>query len=194
VKSPDFDDLVGSDIDPAERERLRRVHDLIVAAGPPPELPARLETPPVRAFPRRRALVFLLAAAVAVAAFGAGWLVRGGNGFEVRRAVPMEGTADAPNASGEIKLGFPDDHGNWQMLVTVRGLRPLPNGGYYFLMLTRNGKPVAPCGTFKVSATGETTVRLGASYRLRNFDGWVVQPWIRGRDKLNERIFLRTTA
>ena len=36
--SPDFDDLVGTDLDPAERARLERVHDLLMAAGPPPDL------------------------------------------------------------------------------------------------------------------------------------------------------------
>jgi hypothetical protein len=194
MKSPDFDDLVGSDLDPAERERLRRVHDLLVAAGPPPELPLRLEAPRVRAFPRRRALAFLLAAALVAAAFGAGWFARGEDGFQVRRAVPLRATPDAPGASGLIKLGFPDANGNWQMLVTVRGLRPLPKGGYYILLLTKEGKPVATCGTFNVTSTAETTVRLGASYRLKNFDGWVVQPWMFGHKKLNERIYLRTVS
>jgi hypothetical protein len=194
VNSPDFDELVESDLDPVERERLRRVHDLLVAAGPPPELPARLETPRVRAFPRRRGLALLLAAAVAVAAFGAGWFARGTEGFDVRLAVPLQATTDAPGASGLIKLGFPDESGNWQMLVTVRGLRPLPKGGYYILLLTKDGKPVATCGTFNVTSSDETTVRLGASYKLKNFDGWVVQPWMFGHKQLNERIYLRTVS
>jgi hypothetical protein len=194
VKSPNFDELVGSDLDPVERERLRHVHDLLVAAGPPPELPATLASPRVRAFPRRRALALLLAAALAAAAFGAGWFARGTEGFEVRRAVQLQATTDAPGASGLIKLGFPDASGNWQMLVTVRGLRPLPKGGYYILLLTKDGKPVATCGTFNVTSGGETTVRLGASYKLKNFDGWVVQPWMFGHEKLNEQIYLRTVS
>ena len=33
---PDFDELVGTDLAPGERERLERVHELLVAAGPPP--------------------------------------------------------------------------------------------------------------------------------------------------------------
>jgi hypothetical protein len=194
MNTPDFDDLVGSDVDPAERERLRRVHDLLVAAGPPPVLPARLESPRVRALPRRRTLALLLAAALAAAAFGAGWFVHGNDSFEVRAAVQMHGTTDAPNASGLIRLGVPDANGNWQMLVTVEGLKPLPKDGYYILLLTKNGKPVATCGTFNVTDTSTTTVRLGASYKLKNFDGWVVQPWIRGRDKFNEQIYLRTSS
>ena len=33
---PEFDELVGTDLDPAERARLEHVHDLLLAAGPPP--------------------------------------------------------------------------------------------------------------------------------------------------------------
>jgi hypothetical protein len=193
MRLPDFDELVGTELEPAERERLRRVHDLLVTVGPPPELPARLEQPVVRAFPRRRALVLLAATvAVAVAAFGAGWFTRGGDSFAVRLSVPMHGTTDAPRASGLLKIGFPDARGNWQMLVTVSGLRALPEGGYYHLLLTRNGKPIAECGTFNVSGRGETTVLLGASYRLKNFDGWAIQPWLKPHDVRNDLIVLKT--
>jgi hypothetical protein len=193
VSGPNFDELVGADLPHAERERLRRVHDLLVAAGPPPEMPQLLASPRVRTLRRRRAAAVLIAAALALAAFGAGWLLGGPNDeFDVRRAVPMRSTAHAPNASALIELGYPDDEGNWPMLVTVRGLKPLPEGGYYELLLTRDGKPVAVCGSFKVKSQGATTVRLGASYNLRNFDGWVVRPYVHNRDKFNELIFLRT--
>jgi hypothetical protein len=106
--------------------------------------------------------------------------------------VPMHGTDAAPVASGSLRLGYPDDHGNWPMLVVVRGLAPLPSNGYYELLLTKEGKPVVTCGSFKVGPTGEATVRLGASYRLRDFDGWVVRPYVHGRDKLNQTVVLRT--
>ena len=193
MSAPDFDELVGGELAAGERERLRRVHDLLVAAGPPPELPRLLAFPPVRVLPRRRIAASLLAAALALAAFGAGWLLRGSDDdFDVRRAVPMRSTANAPNASALIELGYPDDQGNWPMLVTVRGLKPLPNGGYYQLLLTRDGKPVAVCGSFKVKSTGATTVRLGASYNLRNFDGWVVRPYVHRRPALNKTVVLRT--
>jgi hypothetical protein len=193
VSRPNFEELVGKDLPAAERERLRRAHDLLVAAGPPPEMPRLPASPPVRALPRRRVAALLIAAALALAAFGAGWFVRGTNDeFDVRRAVPMRSTANAPNASALIELGYPDDEGNWPMLVTVRGLKPLPKGGYYELLLTRDGKPVAVCGSFKVKSQGLTTVRLGASYNLRNFDGWVVRPYVHDRDAFNRLIFLRT--
>ena len=189
----DLRELIGDDVPADDVERLQRVHDLLVAAGPPPELPELLASPPVRALQRRRVAALLIAAALAIAAFGAGWLVSGANDeFDVRRAVPMRSTANAPNASALIELGYPDDEGNWPMLVTVRGLKPLPEGGYYELLLTRNGKPVAVCGSFKVKSEGATTVRLGASYDLSNFDGWVVRPYVHDRDAFNELIFLRT--
>ena len=82
----DFDDLVGSGLPPGERERLRRTHDLLRAAGPPPELSPALRVPPgapppadvigfPRGFPRRRlAASVVAAAAVALAAFGGGYL------------------------------------------------------------------------------------------------------------------------
>lgn len=193
MRGPNFDELVGTDLPPDERERLRRVHDLLVAAGPPPEMPDLLASPPVRTLRRRRVAALLIAATVALAAFGAGWILGAKNDeFEVRRAVPMRSTANAPNASALIELGYPDDDGNWPMLVTVRGLKPLPEGGYYELLLTRDGRPVAVCGSFKVKAQGATTVRLGASYDLSNFDGWVIRPYVHDRDAFNELVFLRT--
>ena len=192
MKAPDFDELVG-EAPAEERERLRRVHDLLVSAGPPPELPASIASPPVRAFPRRRVATLLIAAAVAVAAFAAGWFLHGGDDFEVRGAVPMHATANAPGAAAVLELGYGDGDGNWPMVVKVQGLKPLPKGGYYELLLTKNGKPVAVCGSFKVKPAGQTEVRLGASYDLRNFDGWVVRPYIHGRDRFNRTIVLRTT-
>ena len=45
-----FDELVGDIEDPAERERLRRVHELLLSVDAPPELPRRARRPlPARA-------------------------------------------------------------------------------------------------------------------------------------------------
>jgi len=190
---PNFDELIGPEVPPEERERLRRVHELLVAAGPPPEMPELHASPAVPAHPRRRVAALLIAAALAPAAFVAGWLVGGSDSdFDVRAAVAMRGTAAAPAASGTIELGYGDDEGNWPMLVEVSGLEPLPKGGYYELLLTKNGKPVVACGSFNVGDDGNANVRLGASYNLRNFDGWVVRPWVRGRDELNKTVVLTT--
>ena len=44
----DFDDVVGGDdLSPDEEARLRRVHDLLMEAGPPPDLPPELERAPI---------------------------------------------------------------------------------------------------------------------------------------------------
>jgi hypothetical protein len=178
---PDFDELVGNELSAQERGRLERVHELLVAAGPPPELTPALADPtaepeaPVM-LPRRRAgAVLALAATIALLAFLGGFLAgrTGGEGFSTLRAIPMHGTSAAPNASATIDLGQLDAGGNWPLRVVVRGLKPLQQG-YYEMFLTKNGKPVASCGTFRVSG-GESTVRLNAPYDLRNFDHhWVV--------------------
>ncbi len=75
------------------------------------------------------------------------------------------------------------------MRLSVNGLARLPAGGYYELLLTRKGKPVASCGTFVVDSGG-TDVRLNAPYKLKTFDGWVVARHITG--KPGEPIVLRT--
>lgn len=178
-RRPEFPDLVGDDVPAAEADRLRRVHDLLVAAGPPPEVTAALARPPepptVRLLPRRRrGALLLLAATLGAAAFGIGYVSGGRDGgFDAERTVLMRGTAAAPNAFASIDLGSKDAAGNWPMLMRVRGLEAQPPGGYYNVYLTRGGKPIAPCGSFRVQ--GETTeVRLNAPYRLKRFDGWIV--------------------
>jgi hypothetical protein len=190
VTGPDFRELVGEDVPAEERDRLRAVHDLLVQAGPPPELSPALESPPdvggkVVLLPRRRRpALLLIAAALAAAAFGGGFFA-GGHGkkaaaaFESVHAVQMHGTQAAPNALATIQLGRPDASGNWPMLVTVQGLPRLPGRGYYELYLTRGGKIAAPCGTFTVHG-GRTTVSLNAPYQLKRFDGWVVTKHLAG--------------
>lgn len=178
---PEFHDLVGDELPAEEQARLERVHDLLVEAGPPPELPPSLAEPPNRRaqapswLPRRRIGAALsLAATIAVVAFLGGYLAGfGHSSFDSTREVAMHGTSGAPGARGVIKLGATDEVGNLPMVVTVRGLPRLSGRAYYELFLTRKGKPVAPCGGFNVKA-GATTVRFTVPYSLRRFDGWVV--------------------
>jgi hypothetical protein len=179
---PDFRALVGEDLPEEERARLERVHELLVAAGPPPELPPSLTTPQteppelaVAFLPRRRlGAVLALAAAVALVAFLGGFLAgRTGDHFTKRVEVPMHGTALARGASATIQIGALDKSGNWPLKLIVRGLRSLPKGAYYEMYLTRRGHPVATCGTFTV-AQPTASVRLNAPYHLRLYDGWVV--------------------
>lgn len=180
----DFRDLVGDDLTPEEEARLRRVHDLLVAAGPPPELPPVLRQYaeprrqlPLLPRPRVLAAVLLSAASIALA-FGVGYLVgdRGaGGGVSPSHVVAMQGTSAAPNAIASIDVGDEDAAGNWPLVLHVTQLPTLDKGEYYELWLTRGGKLIASCGTFRVGESTKTTsIRLNAPYQLRAFDGWVV--------------------
>jgi hypothetical protein len=188
VTRPDFDfEELTEDLSAEEQERLRRVHDLLVEAGAPPQLPSSLRRAPRPgarfAFTVRRPLALALAAALAVAggSFAVGYVVADDAvDFDRDFVVEMRGAEAAPNASATIDVGERDDAGNWPMVITVRGLRTLPAGGRYLLYLTRNGRPVAWCGSFVV--TGETTsALLNAPYRFDRFDGWVVRADLPGR-------------
>jgi hypothetical protein len=183
-QEPDFHDLVGADVEPGEEARLRRVHELLVEAGPPPEVPPWVAEGPNLpldvAYPRpvRRRVPMLVAAALAVTAFVLGWFASGSgsstSGFHrIGNPIEMRGTAAAPSALATIELADADAGGNWPMILHVRGLKPQPTGDYYELWLTRQGKPIASCGTFRVMP-GSTDVRLNAPYKLRRFDGWIV--------------------
>jgi hypothetical protein len=186
---PDFDDLVGRNVAPGERDRLRRTHDLLIEAGPPPELSPALDAVPWpddalqpligrRRSKGRRPL--LLAAAIATAIV-AGFLLgqatsttNSTSSIGSREVVQLQGTALAHDALATLKLGKADAAGNQPMLLHVSGLPKLAKGGYYALFLTRGGKPVVSCGTINVS--GATSVRMSAAYALEAFDrgGWVI--------------------
>jgi len=172
---PDFRDLVGEDLPEEERARLERVHELLVAAGPPPELTPALVDPDlqpresnVEFLPRRRA-GFMLGIAAAIGVLAG----RAKDPFSTVFTVPMHGTAAARSSSATIDIGKADEAGNWPLKLVVHGLKPLPKGQYYEMFLTNGHKPSASCGTFRVTSTGDT-VRLNAPYNLRRFDGWVV--------------------
>jgi hypothetical protein len=182
-RPPDLRDLVGDDVPAEELERLGKVHDLLVRAGPPPELPTELAEPPaqggsVSLLPRHRwRTIAALAAALALAAFGVGWLAAGAgdSGGEslpkVEFRVPMQGTAAAPHAVASIAVLELDEAENWPMAMTVRGLPRLRKGERYELWLTKDGKLIESCGTFH--AEGDTTVYLNAPFKLRG-KGWAV--------------------
>jgi hypothetical protein len=181
-----FDDLIGSEgLSPDEELRLRRVHDLLVQAGPPPDLSPELERPALLQeeeqheipiiYRRRRGLTAVLALAAAIAAFAGGYAFGHGKAkpaaFAAERSIPMHGN---PGARGVIDVASVDQVGNWPMLVEVTGLPEQSDPhAYYELWLTRKGKPVVSCGSFRVH--GKTTrVRLTVPYALRGYDGWVV--------------------
>jgi hypothetical protein len=188
-RRPDFDEMFGDDVPTEERDRLRHVHDLLLQAGPPPELSPELESvqwpeealSPLTMTGRSRKggrSPLLLAAAVATLAiaaflFGQATGSKSASPIDVQRVVHMSGTSLEPNAIGTLELGSADRQGNWPMILHVTGLRQLPNDGYYDLFLSRGGKPLALCGSFNI-VRGEVAIRMSAAYTLDKFDGWVV--------------------
>jgi hypothetical protein len=171
-RPPTLDDLVGSDLDPQERARLGRVHDLLIAAGPPPE---PLEAPVVLQPARRRGALLAIAAALAVAAFALGAaLVDGSSGRSVDFTETMAGTAAASDATASLAVFELDDAGNWPMELTVSGLPPSASGRPFELWLTRDGELAALCGGFFTNESGDASVPMNAPYRFDDFDGWVV--------------------
>jgi hypothetical protein len=180
-EQPNIRDIVGDDLDERELAELERVDTLLRAVPPPPaEVPASLTRAVRAATPkpvwtrRKTALAAAIAAAVAALSAGAGaWLAGDPGGFEARRTIAMEGTQAAPGASALIRLGAPAEDGNWTLELETDGLPDLPPSGYYVLWLAKGGEYAGPCGTFR-TAGGETTVRMNASYRLAEYDEWVV--------------------
>jgi hypothetical protein len=189
---PDFDRLVDStDLTPADRARLLRVHELLVGAGPPAELPAAIGRPPappaasggergdgtVVTLPARRrtAAALLVAAAVAAACFAGGYVLANQAhktaSIDVIRVVPMQGEQ---NSQASLRVGTADGNGNWPIQLTVNGLKPLQDDSLYYLIVWQDGKPVAVCGTFEVSPDGPTTVNFNVAYRITDSTKWVV--------------------
>jgi len=172
-RGSDFEKLVGTDLDAGERERLLRVHELLVEAGPPPELSSPA---PVALFPRRRRGSRLaIAAALAMAVFAVGVVVGDrSDGGDADFVVAMTGTAAAADARASLTVFDIDEAGNWPMEFTVNGLGPAASRRPYELWLTKAGKPAALCGSFRTDAGGAAVVPMNAPYKLKEFDGWVV--------------------
>ncbi len=148
-RPPDLRDLVG-DEGPAD-ERLARVHELLVEAGPPPgavprapEVTARSQAPR-----RRRWAELALAAALASVALAVGFVAGSrSDGFDARVEISMQGVPPVADATAELAIGEPDESGNIALEMDVEGLPPLPQGGWYELYLSKKGVIGASCGTF----------------------------------------------
>lgn len=186
TQPPDFRELVGDEGTPEELAAMRRAHELLLAAGPPPELSPRLAEPPrAPGVERRRThrwrtrAAFGLATAVAAAAFGVGYLVgdHGPAEFSGSRSLEMHGVGQLASAHASLAVGEQDAAGNYPLEMTVRGLPQAARGGWYELLLSKHGRPTLSCGRF--TTTGQkVTVRLSVPYDLGDFptlfDGWVV--------------------
>lgn len=195
MTGPDFRDLVGDDLPEEEAARLRRAHELLIAAGPPPELSPGLEQPPslhdevvVPFLPRRRRGRGIgLAVAVGVLAFmfGSLWGTER-HDFDADRTVQMRGVGEHRSALATIEIGD-ESAENIPMVVRVRGLPPLEGPrSYYELVITSKGEQIASCGYFETKPGALTEVRLSVPYRLGKdqdwYDGWVVVRHTRGSD------------
>ena len=183
----DFDQLVDlTGLGPADQARLLRVHDMLVAAGPPAELPSALSAPPaemiapvggtVIRFPTRRrtGAAMLIAATVAAACFGGGYVLANqahSSATHVFRVVQLQGQQ---NSEAALRVGSADGNGNWSIQLTVNGLKPLASTERYYLMVWQSGRPVALCGGFEVGGKGATTVSFNVAYKITESTRWVV--------------------
>jgi hypothetical protein len=172
-----FDELIGAEPEGAERDRLRRVHELLLEAGPPAELTPELAAGPtlnmtlgrVRRPTRSRRRIFLpaIAAALLVAAIIGISVAGNGKGLS---AIALTGTAYAPQATGTLEV-LPPEAGKQPMRIHVEGLAL----GRYAVYLVRAGRPWAECGSFTVTRSAASTVAsLNSPYRLKTHDTWVV--------------------
>jgi hypothetical protein len=186
-RGPNLDELIGAEGTGAERERLQQVHELLLAAGPPPELSDELESPTLkmtlgkrRRNTKSRAMLLLAAAVAVVVVFFAGYTF-GGNGGGNRThptliSQALQGTKLAPHAQGTLEVWNSRDGHNWPMTLTVVGLPQLPAHSYYEVYLFRNGRLGGSCGAFRVGSSPQApvTVTLSSPYQLQQGDSWVV--------------------
>ena len=187
TREPDFDELIGAEATGEERERLRHAHELLVQAGPPPELPPSLQKAPnfgvfslhQRRVVKRRGLVLLAAALSIAVVFFAGYLTRGGGSGNTTSKPPtlisLKGTPAVPDARATLAV-WQSRNGNWPMKLSVAGLPKVSGRTYYEIYLVRDGKPWAPCGSFRIadSSAGAVTLTFNAPYSLQKGDSWIV--------------------
>jgi hypothetical protein len=201
--TPDFDELVGTtdDESPDELAELRRVHELLASATPPPELSPLLAHPPrvgpaparrLRRRPRVAAAVGagLAAAAALAGAVFAGYSLNGGPSFQTSWTRSMHAVAPLASASATIQVGRRDASGNWPLEMTVRGIPALPPRGWYDLYLTEHGKRGLLCGTFRAGAAAVTRVSMSTPYPLDETSGWIVTASVPGQ---GQRVLLTTS-
>jgi hypothetical protein len=183
----DFDQLVDlTGLAPEDRVRLLRVHDMLVSAGPPADLPAALSIPPaglgapvaatVIPLPARRraGAAILIAATVAAACFGGGYVLANQTHTSATHVVRVVQLQGQQNSEAALRVGSADGNGNWPIQLTVNGLKPLASTERYYLMVWQGGRPVAMCGGFEVGGKGPTTVSFNVAYKITKSTRWVV--------------------
>jgi hypothetical protein len=203
-REPNFDDLVGAETSAEERERLRGVHELLLEAGPPPELTPKLRKAPSfgvfrlqsRKPVRQRALLLLAAALSILAVFAAGYAVadhRGGTHTAKPFTVALKGTSVVPRAHATLEV-WHNRAGNWPMTLRVVGL-PNQSRTYYEVYLVREGKPWGSCGKFRVASSSRAvTLTLNAPYPLQAGDSWVVTRSVPGGSEPGQTVLRPVSA
>ena len=118
--SPEFDDLVGGDIEPGERGAPASASTS--CSSRPVRPPSSVVAAPVQLRPRRRRGALLaIAAALAVAAFALGAaVVDHGAAANVDFTQTMTGTPSATDATGSLVVFDIDAAGNWPMELDGR--------------------------------------------------------------------------
>jgi len=184
-REPTLDELIGADTTGAERQRLQHVHELLLEAGPPPEVSPELEQGPNlkmtvgrrRRVVRQRALLLLAASLAVLLVFLGGYAVgnqKGSTKSATAVSLKLMGTSAVPNAQASLEV-WHRHAGNWPMTLTAVGLPRLAPHYYYEVYLIRDGKISGSCGTFRATNSRRAvTVTLNSPYTLEKGDSWVV--------------------
>jgi len=115
-REPTLDELIGADTTGAERQRLQHVHELLLEAGPPPEVSPELEQGPNlkmtvgkrRRVVRQRALLLLAASLAVLLVFLGGYAVgnqKGSTKSATAVSLKLMGTSAVPNAQASLEVG-----------------------------------------------------------------------------------------
>ena len=186
--SQDFEDLVDlTGVGAEDEAKLRRVHQMLIAAGPPADLPVELAKPvPVggqvvslaeHAKRRRPVAAVLIAATVAVACFGGGYVLAtqarsDSSAINVIRIVPLQGVQQ--NSLASLSVGSSDQNGNWPLQLTVSGLPQLKGEARYYLVVKQGDGRGVLCGSFEVAPHGSTTVTFNVAYKVKPSTQWII--------------------
>jgi hypothetical protein len=190
---PDFDEIIGSDGTPEELAELRGIHELLLAADPPPVLrERRRRAPRMKPFFRRSwavaALGFATVAAALASALAIGLSIGHEGDSRAGFVRPMHGVGAAAAANALIRVGSQDANGNRTLSINVDSL-PALSRGWYTLYLTEKGKPMVACGVFETGPSGAANVNMNAPADLGEYDGWIVTAAVPGQPS---RVLLTT--
>ncbi len=155
-----------------ELARARQTHDLLrelTAAGPPPELKARVLARARGEIPARfrsRWRFWVPAAALlAIAVLGAGllWTITG----DSSEGIPLTATALAPEAGGQVRVE--EEGENFQVQLEVWDMPELEEDEYYEMWYYAEDGDRISCGAFRTGPEGRTTVNLTAPATARDY-------------------------